>query len=428
MEITHKKPISIVIAGAGFSGVYAYLTLHKIFHRKDNVHITIINKTDYFLFVPLIHEVATGNLLATSIVQPIWNIPQCCIYQFIEGVITHINYDTNTIIVKSNTNSSERTIKYDYALLGLGSQTNYYDTKGALENSLPLKNISDALLIKKRIIEQFERAQCETTLEQERKNLLRFVIVGGGPTGVELTGEIADYINGEFKKTFPHIYKFASLVLLHNGSTLVPQVEPWFSKKAKHILTKKGIVNVLLNEKVIEITSHSVITEKQTIPSFVVIWTAGVKAHMPPYSSKEKIEFEPHTDRIKVNNFLQIPSYKNTFVAGDQAWIYNKETNQPYPMRAQFAIKEGILAAQNMARAIQNKTLKEFSYKDAGIIFSLGKGGAIGSVLGIKWTGPFAWWMYRTAYLFKLVGIRAKLRTALEWTINLFSRRDITKL
>lgn len=462
----NQNPIRIVILGAGFGGIYAYLGLYKKkFHQKIPSQISIISENDYFLFLTLLHEVATGNLLPSSITQPIRTMPHCCLDNFIHGVVKSINLDEQTIELErkspnclSKQNQFEK-IQYNYLISALGSDTNFYNIPGAKQFCLTLKNQQDAKRIKNRILDCFESASYKQRTsrkvptcsdindtkfsskdlekahigdkncldDEEVKNLLRFVIVGGGPTGVELAGEIADYINGRLYSIFPSLKGIAEVILIEHKTQLLPKLDKWFGKRVHRILNKFG-VKIILGKPVNRVSPDGLYIEKSFIPTKTVIWTAGVKARQVKITAQKQIEYEKHTWRIKVNPYLQLDSYPNVFVIGDQAWIYNKEAGQPYPMRAQFAQREGKIAAENIFRQVRNEKLKEFHWKDQGFIVSLGKTKAIGRVFGIKVFGFWGWCIYRTAYLLKLVGWRAKLRTALEWILDLFFSRDVSKL
>ncbi len=424
----------IVILGAGFAGLYSYLELHAIFHKSRKVNITLVNKNDYFLFAPMIHEVATGNLAPSSIIQSIRTIPQCCLNEFIQGEVVKVDLDNRSVGIRRLKDSLSSTcdakdecvVNYDYLIMGLGSQAHCFGVPGAREFGLTLKTLRDAKLIKNRIIQNFERAQHETG--ESRESSLTFVIVGGGPTGVELAGEISDLINNELAKAFPDIAHFAKVIIIHGKDALVEQVDSWFANKAKEILNKKN-VTIRYSARVTRVDEGGVYIGDEFIPTRAPIWTAGVKAcDIDIVSGGLKVETEPITGRIKVNSYLQIPGHEECFVIGDQACVVDKESGQPYPMRAQFAVREGKVVARNISSLIAKKPLREFEWRDKGFIVSLGKGGALADSFGVKFSGPFAWWLYRTVYLFKLIGVRMKLRTALEWTINLFTPRDISKL
>lgn len=414
----------ILILGAGFGGVYAYLALHNIFHtRKDTVAITLVSEGDYFAFVPMIHEVATGMLLPSSIKQSIRVIPQCCLHRFIEGKVHEVDADKRTVTVQDVND----TITYDYLIFALGSETNFFGVPGAEEYAFPLKNIDDAKRLKNRIVESFERAEVLND-ENKKRRILRFSIVGGGPTGVELAGEIADLLHHELAYAFPALQQYAEVALFEKGPCLVAGMQAWFGEKSRAILEQKKQVQVRVNARIERITPEGVYSGKEFVPSGTVIWTAGVKAREFTLHAEKRVDRREHDERIRVNTYLQLCSYPEVYVVGDQAWIEDKEVSQPYPMRAQFAVREGETAAENIGHAIDGNPLKEFAWHDMGFTLSLGKGGALAEIFGIRLSGPFAWLLYRGAYLIKIVGVRAKFRTLLEWSLNVFFPRDISKL
>lgn len=428
----------IVVLGAGFAGVYAYLHLHKKLHDSPDKEITLISEQDAFTFIPMIHEVATGTLLPFSITQSIRALPPCCLNQFIEARVLEINADTQEVTIKHlnpgapkpgmgvRTNDEE-ILPFDYCIVALGSDTNFFGVPGVAEHALTLKNLEDARRIKNRIIESFEQAQI-TVNEAEKRRLLRFVIIGGGATGVELAGEISDLVHGELRKAFPQLYPFAEIRLYEGKTRFMCNADEWFGDRAHEILSGKKRVQVFCGMPVSEVTAEGIHIGGERIPAGTVIWTAGVKARDVHIVSRHSIARDKKSRRIKVNEYLQIPAHPRVFVVGDQAWIQQKEGGQPYPMRAQFAVREGEIAAENIIRMRSGKSLKEFFWRDRGFIVSLGKGSALAEVFGVQFGGPLAWVLYRSVYLAKIVGLRAKLRTALEWILNTFLPRDISKL
>jgi len=423
------KPKKIVIVGAGFGGLYAYLKLNHYIHaQEDEAVITLISDRDYFLFVPLLHEVATGNLAPNGITQPIRQLPYGCCHQFIEGRVTAIDFDKRKVAFRrtNEDSSAESQITYDYLVSAVGFQVNFFDTPGAEEYALTLKDLDDAKKIKNQVLSCFENAQ--TASAEEREQLLRFVIVGGGPTGIELAGELMDLLTDELKVAFPNLIPYCQIVMVQNGEKLVPQMQSWFSDQATKVLSRKGNFQPLCNRKAIRVTQEGVEISGNFIKAATVIWTAGVKAKRIALAHHKPVGFEPQTNRIKVTNYLNLSSYPEVFIVGDQAWICDKEHQQPYPMRAQFAEREGICAGENIWRSIQDKQLCEFEWHDKGFVLSLGKGAALARIFGLNLRGPLAWGLYRGAYLVNLFGWRAKFRTALEWIMNLFLPRDISKL
>ena len=421
----NQNKTEIVVLGGGFGGVYAYLELNSKFRRDETVAITLVSKTDQFLFVPMIHEVATGSLLPSSITQSLRILPHGFDSHFIEAEVKSVDLDKQTVLLENLHVGGEETIRFDYLVMALGSKTNFFGVKGAQEFALTLKDLQDAKKIKNKMIEAFEVAAWIGNSE-EQKRLLHFVVVGGGATGVELAGEMADFLRHELDQAFPTLRQSAKVTLIHSGDRLLNQSDEWMSKGAEKIL-KKMKVELRFNERVTEVRDRGVLLGDEFLLAGNVIWTAGVKAMQIDVGSKKNIQYEERTGRVKVNNYLQIESYPNVFVAGDMAWIHDKEKMQPYPMRAQFATREGQVAGENIYRLERGRSLREFEWEDKGFIVSLGKMHALAEVYHLRFSGFAAWVLYRGAYLFKLVGLKAKIRTFVEWGMNLFLPRDISK-
>jgi NADH dehydrogenase len=245
---------------------------------------------------------------------------------------------------------------------------------------------------------------------------------------VELAGELGDFITGELARTFPALASLASIVIVERDEHLIGKVDPWFGEHAVRVLEKKGSVYAMTGTSVVEVSLDGVKTDKGMVHAHTVIWTAGVKARELDITATEPVEIEARSRRIKVNDYLQLPAYPDVFVIGDMAWVYDKEHQQPYPMRAQFAVREGKTAGRNIGHRMHDESLEEFNWKEKGLIISLGKRGAMAEVYGMRFTGIFAWMIYRAAYLSALIGWRARLRTALEWLLNPFLPRDVSKL
>jgi len=426
----------IVIVGAGFAGLHTYMELHRKLHGRKDVFITLINKTDYFLFTPMIHEVAVGNLLPNGITQSLRVLPQCCLSDFIEAEVSSVDLDEREVhymqshrIDSNDDNFQNGTIKYDYLVLAPGARSNYFGVEGAKEHSLILQDLNDAKRIKNHILHRFEEAQA-TSDEIRRKELLTFVIIGGGATGVELAGELANIFNKELKDIYKELYPLSSIKLIHSGEKLVSQSEPWFAEKTKKILLSSGKIDLILNSFVTKIERSCVWVGDQSIKAETIIWAGGVLASDISIKSEKPLVRNEKDKRVLTNMFLQLSDYLNVFVLGDFAWVPQKENkNIPYPTRAQFATQEGRTTGRNIWRLILgDDKLEEFKWNDNGFIVSLGKGGALAHVFGLRFSGFVAWAIYRIAYLSKLFGIRAKIRTALEWTLNLFLPRDLSEL
>lgn len=382
----------IVIAGTGFGGLYTFLYLHRLGHKAiKDLEIVLINRTNYFLFTPLLHEVATGGVGQQNIIQPIRQILKCCVADFCEAEIQGV--DLSKQIVKT----SQGEVSYDYLVLALGSTTNFYNVEGAREHGFTLKNLEDARRLKNRMITAFAR----------RENL-RFVLVGGGPTGVELALEMVQYAR-QLARVHPDVKpEEVEIVLLQKGSEVVPAFDSSIQKKSFAVLKKQGVI-VYLNEEVRRVADAYVeLASGKIIKTNTVIWTAGVTPAPPVFGP--------------VENTLQLSGYPNVFMVGDQARI------KGVPITAQAAVQEAKIAARNIVALNQGRPLKSFVFHHRGDLVSLGRGRAAAYIFGISFDSWFAWWLWRTVYLMKLVGWGNRVRVVVDWTLDLFHPRDMANV
>jgi len=259
---------------------------------------------------------------------------------------------------------------------------------------------------------------------EKRKEMLRFVVVGGGPTGVELVAELEELV----KETFSHYYskeviEDVSIVLVQRGEELVPQFGPKARAKSLETLKKKGI-EVLLNTAVKEVgASYVIVNDGQKILTETVVWVAGIKPAEMKFD--EPVSMSPD-GRLVVNECLQLENQKEIFAIGDIALF--KQENVPLPALAQVAEKESATVAKNIKLLIENKKPKKFVYKNSGNLMSLGQWKAVGQIANFTFTGHITWFIWRTVYLSKLISFRKKVRVAVDWTMNLVSPRDISQL
>ncbi|HEY4483735.1 MAG TPA: NAD(P)/FAD-dependent oxidoreductase [Candidatus Paceibacterota bacterium] len=399
----------IVIIGGGFGGVYTAGHLNRLLKNHQEVEIILINKTNYFLFTPLLHEVATGSLSPASIAEPLREIFRKTKVKFYQGEATKIDEESQTVYIDNCS------LTYDYLVLATGTETHlrHIDHKEIFE----LKNLKDAINLRNQIIDVIENANHEKN-PHTKDSLTNFVIVGAGATGVELSAELSDFIYGTIiKKYYPDncTANDIKIYLLHSDNTILSYLNSKIQKYATKILKKKNIV-LKTNTKVESIYNKVITLDNgETIKAHTTIWTAGViPNHL--YTHEEKIK------RIAVNDFLQTEKYPNIFVVGDIA-----KQESPAPMLAQVATQEAKTVANNILALIKNKNLKPFKFKSQGTLLSLGSWRATGEIFGIHIHGRFTWWLWRTVYLFKFLSWRKRFRIMLEWTINLFFPRDITK-
>jgi len=411
------KSIYITIVGGGFGGIYTLKKFNKIFNKNSNIHITLVSENNYFLFTPLLHEVATGGINPQNIIEPIKKFLGSSLNTLYVGKVTNID------IKNSKIETRNRYWDYDYLVLAPGAETNFFNTPGAEENCFTLKSLEDAIKIKNHCITLIDKASFISSRE-ERKNILRFVIIGGGPTGVELASELEEFLKQTFLRYYTKdLIDDISVVIIQKDSELLVQLSKPLREKSLKILQKNG-VEVILNALVNKVTKDGIEFNNKSLKTNTAIWVAGVKPINISFSPSISLE---NNGRLKVNQYLQLDQYSNVYALGDISGA--KEDNGIFiPMLAQVATREANIVAENIKNQIEDKTLKPFIYKNIGTLISLGRWMAVGEISHFIMSGHFTWFVWRTIYLSKLISWQKKVKVAIDWTINIFSERDISKL
>ena len=391
------NPRRILIVGGGFAGVYAFVRLHRRYHKDPSVELRMVSVSDYFLFTPLLHEVATGGITEESVKFNIRAMLDCCLADFVQASALHVD------LAKRTVGTSEGSYPYDVLIYALGAGTGYFALpEDSRRHTVPLKTVLDARRIKARIVGLFEEP-AEPSI----------VVVGGGPTGVEVAAEVREYFD-----TLRALFKRADgrVTVVQAGKRLLPQFHADLGAKAAHVLETRG-VDVIVNGTVSSVDAHHVVlADRRQIPANLVIWAAGVIAHRIPFSPD--VLADPK-GRILVTPFLSLPDHPDVFVAGDAAGI------DGVPMTAQAAVAMGEAAADNAIAFLSAAKPVPFAYRHRGDLFSLGQWLAGAEIFGMRFFGHFAWWLWRTVYLFKIVGVRNRVKVMVDWTFNLFLPRNI---
>ncbi len=407
----------IVVIGGGFGGVYTIKYLLKHLKDRKDVSVTLLSRDNYFLFTPMLHEVATGGLNRYDVVEPLRDIFNAKNFDFVKCEVKMINFD------KKQIETSLCEIPYDYVIVALGSKTNFFDVPGAQEHCLDLKDMTAAAAVRNRIINSLEIASKFYKMK-DVQSYLNFVVVGGGPTGVELSAEIAEFVRQMLRNNYRHLGNHFNVYLLQRGEMIIPFIHPNIREKALGELKKKG-VTALLHAEVTNVMDDCVeINGKEKIPSHTIVWTSGVK----PNAVETHPKIADERGYFHVNSYLQIDGMKNAFALGDCALFFNKGEKKPVPALAQTATIQARIVARNVLHLLNREQLEECHVKLTGLLVSVGQKYAVADLCGIRFSGFLAWWLWRTIYLFKLFGRANKFRVAIDWTINLFSKRDTSQI
>ncbi len=415
----------VVIVGGGFGGLYAAKSL-----SRAPVDVTLIDKRNFHLFQPLLYQVATGTLSPADISSPLRGIlSRQRNAQVLMDHVIDIDAEAQHVVTPN------RCIPYDTLVVATGVRHHYFG-KEEWENTAPgLKTVEDALNMRRRIFMAFEAAEKEPDLAK-RKAFLTFVIVGGGPTGVELAGAIAELAFKTLKNDFRSIDVQQTRVLLLEGlDRVLPPYAPDLSVKAADSLKRLG-VTILTETRVTHVDEQGVTVlrdgETELIPSETVLWAAGVKASPVGKVLAEKAGAElDRVGRVMVSPDLSIPAHPNIFVIGDLA-NFSHQPNQaqaaPLPGVAPVATQEGQYVAQQIAAQLSGKTKAPFRYREVGSLAIIGQNLAVVDLGFVKFSGPLAWFIWIFAHIYYLIEFDNKLVVLLQWGWNYFTRQRGARL
>ena len=406
--------LNVVVIGGGFGGLKF---LQRA--RSSKIQFTLIDKQNHHLFQPLLYQVATAVLSPANIAFPIRRMFKN--FKNVKVILdeaTDINREDKTVTI-----SSGEKIKYDQLIVSTGSRHSYFGNDDWSEYSNGLKGINDALQIRERLLRAFEKAENEKNIEKRNK-YLNFVVVGGGPTGVEMAGSIAEIAYKNMKEEFRNFKSSdANVYLIEATEKILPMYSDRLSGKAEKYLIDFG-VQVRTNEKVIKIENDLVVTDKESIETDNVIWAAGNEASPIIKKLNTKTDSE---GRAIVDPDCSIKEDGNVFVIGDAA-NYKNKNNSTLPGIAPVAIQQG----KYLAKIIKNKTLKQdrkpFKYYDKGMMATVGRYKAIGKIGNIEISGFIAWLFWSAIHILYLIGYRSKILVVIEWIFSYLFNKKGTRL
>jgi len=394
----------IVIVGAGFAG----LKLARKINKKI-FQVVLIDKNNYHQFQPLLYQVATSGLESTSISFPLRKI-------FQNDDDFHIRI-AELLSVEPYSNKIKTTIgyiDYDFLVIAVGVKTNYFGLENIEKNSFSMKSVNESLVLRNKILLNLEKALV-TSDEYGRKALLTIGIVGGGPTGVELAGTLAEMKKYILPKDYPEIdFNLMEIYLFESSERLIKTMSELSSQKAFNYLIKLG-VKICLNTRVEDYDGEKISYSDQLVSSKTLIWTSGVAGSFIDGFSKD---IYVSGNRIKVNAINLVNGFTNVFALGDMACIIDDDIKNGYPQLAQVAIQSAENLAENFTRIVNNKKPKEFKYKDLGTMATIGKNKAVVELPFVKFQGLFAWFVWMFVHLMAIVGIKNRFFIFINWAWN----------
>ena len=420
MNSDPTRPTRILILGGGFGGLYAAIELEKRLGRRSDVEITLVNRENFFLFTPMLHEVAAGDLDLATIVNPVRKLLRRT--QFFCGEVRSIDLKQRIVNVTHGAEAHGHALSYDHLVIGLGSVSNFHGLPGLAENAMTMKSLGDAIDLRNRALAFLEEADFECCAAQ-RDRLLTFVIAGGGFAGVETAASLNDFLHEAvafYSNLRPEMIR---VVVVHSGKVILPELREKLGAYAQRKMIERN-VDVRTEVRVSRYENCTVhLSDGSAVRSNTLVWTAGTS----PNPLLNELPCVRERGRVRVNEFLEVPEWSGVWSLGDCACVIDQRTGRPHPPTAQHALRQGRTLARNIVASIDGGKAKPFSFRTLGQLASLGRRCGVANILGFNFSGFLAWWLWRTIYLSKLPGFHKKIRVALEWTLNLVFSKDLVQ-
>jgi NADH dehydrogenase len=410
----------IIILGGGFGGLYAALHLEKTLARDADVEVILVNRENFFLFTPMLHEVAASDLDLTHIVNPVRKLLKHV--QFFDGDVDAIDLPGRRVVVSHGAEHHSHELEYDHLVIALGSITNFFNLPGLQERAFTMKSLGDAIYLRNAIIGYLEEADFECCAAQ-RQQLLTFVVAGGGFAGVETIASINDFVRAAVR-FYPNLrQEFLRVVLVHPGPVILPELGDKLGAYAQGKLAERH-VEIKVNTRVTGVSERGVeLDDGSLIMTNTLIWTAGTS----PNPLLEALPSKKERGRLMVDEHLQVADWPGVWALGDCALVPDGKTGKFCPPTAQHALREGKVLAHNLIAEVRGGRRKDFSFSTIGQLATIGRRTGVANIMGVNFSGFFAWWLWRTIYLSKLPRFEKKLRVALDWTLDLLFSKDLVQ-
>jgi NADH dehydrogenase len=411
----------IVILGGGFAGVYTASYLEKLLGQRDDFEITLINRENYFVFQPMLPEVISGTIGLLDTVSPIRRLlPKTHLHV---RDLEAIDLENQTITITPGFKPHSHTIAYDHLVIALGNVTDFRGLRGLPEHALPFKNLADALYLRNHIIRALDEAAIEQDDMELRRQLLTFVVAGGGFSGVEVCAEVNDFVRDVAKNYRGIKPEEIRVILVHSQNRILSEVSEKLARFAQNILMKRG-VEMRLNSRLEAATGEAAILKGgETIPTRTLVSTIPSS----PHPLVEQLNLIKENGKLLVDSFLQVEGTTNIWALGDCAGVPAPDGGFS-PPTAQHAIRQAKALAQNIVANIRDSKRRKFDFKGLGKMGALGHRSAVAEIFGLNISGFIAWWMWRTIYLMKIPGWGRRLKIVSSWTLDLFLPPELIQL
>lgn len=410
-------PPRVVILGGGYGGIYAALELQKAAKRGE-IELTLISRDNFFLVQPMLAEVISGSIEPLHIVNPIRRMLRWT--NFEQAEIEGVDVQNRFVTIRYPNHAHQHSFEYDYLIVAVGSRTDLSAFPGVAEHAFPFKTMGDALRLRNHLISVLEAAEVEKN-PHERRELLTFVVTGGGYTGVEVASEINEFIKEACDSYSRVDADEVKVILLQRADRILPELSEKLANFSHRLLEKRGI-EIRLDTSLKSATGQSATLDDGTIiPTRTLVAAVG----SGPNRVLDYLPGQRERGRLVTDETLAVKDLPGIWAVGDCAWIPDTVEGGAYPPTAQHALREGRHAARNILSVIKGNEPKPFTYKTLGVFVPLARYSAAAEVMGLKLSGFPAWWLYRTYYLYQLPRLERKLRVVIDWTLDLIFPGDI---
>jgi NADH:quinone reductase (non-electrogenic) len=411
----------VLILGGGFGGLYAALHFDKTIARDRDIEVTLVSRENFLLFTPMLPEVGAGDLDVTDIVSPLRQMLKR-VNVLIADVESIDLVERRVTLAYGWNRDQKKILSYDHLLIALGSETSFFNLPGVEESAATMKSLGDAVVLRNQALAMLELA---SLVEDPviRRNMLTFVVAGGGFAGVETVGALSDFVR-EAARYYPNVTEEdVRIVLAHPSDVILPELGEDLGRYAQRKLADRG-VEIRTETRVSGYSDRGVeFKNGDAIPARTLIWTAGVT----PHAVLQTLPFRKEKNRIVVDETLEVTEFPGVWAVGDCASVPDTKTGKAQPPTAQHALRQGRHCAKNIVATIRGKPKKPFSFTTLGQLAIIGRRTGVANILGLQFSGIVAWGLWRAIYLMKLPRFEKKLRVALSWILDLFFPKDLAQ-
>jgi len=421
-DSSSPKRSRVVVLGGGFAGVYTAMALERALGKRDDFEIALVNRENYFVFQPMLPEVISGSIGITDVVSPLNRLlPRTTVHlREVEGV----DLERRRVVLSPGFRPHAHEIEYDHLVLALGNVTDFRGFPGLPEHALPFKNLGDALALRNHAIRCLAEAAVEDDDPELRRQLLTFVVAGGGFSGVEVAAELNDFVRAVGPGHRGIDPAEIRVVLLHSQERILPEMAEPLALFAQRILARRGVELRLQTRLAAATSAAAVLNGGERIPTRTLVSTVPSFPH--PLIEQLALP-KGRGGRVVASPELEVEGSKGVWAVGDCAQVMTPD-GATAPPTAQHAIREAAVAAHNIVASIRGGSRKVFAFYGLGKMGSLGHRSAVAEVFGVRLSGFLAWWMWRTVYLMKMPGWGRRLKVAVAWTLDLVLPPELVQL